>query len=62
MSIPVSMKAIVFYAPYDVRTEERPTPKIKDPKDVIVKVRYSGLCGTDLIVIVVISKVLWVQL
>ena len=34
--------------PYDVRTEERPTPKIKDPKDVIVKVRYSGLCGTDL--------------
>ena len=48
MPIPASMKAIVFYAPYDVRTEERPTPKIKDPKDVIVKVRYSGLCGTDL--------------
>lgn len=46
--IPDKMKAIVFYGPYDVRTEERPTPKIQNPDDVIVKVKYSGLCGTDL--------------
>ena len=46
--IPDKMKAIVFYGPYDVRTEVRPTPKIQNPDDVIVKVKYSGLCGTDL--------------
>lgn len=48
MSIPDSMKAIVFHGPFDIRTEERPTPKILDSEDVILKVRYAGICGTDL--------------
>ncbi|EMG48015.1 ucsI Medium chain reductase/dehydrogenase ucsI [Candida maltosa Xu316] len=47
-SIPSTMKAIVFHGPYDIRTEERPTPKIINPDDVLIKVKYSGLCGTDL--------------
>lgn len=46
--IPKSMKAVVFHGPKDVRVEERPTPKIVDPTDAILKVEYSGLCGTDL--------------
>ncbi|CAK7896652.1 alcohol dehydrogenase 2 [[Candida] anglica] len=48
MSLPATMKAVVFHGPYDVKTEVRPTPTIQDPKDAIVKVSYSGLCGTDL--------------
>lgn len=42
------MKAVVFYGPYDIRTETRPIPKIASPSDAILKVTFSGLCGTDL--------------
>ncbi|EGW31024.1 sorbitol dehydrogenase [Spathaspora passalidarum NRRL Y-27907] len=42
------MKAVVYYGPYDIRTETRPIPQIQSPSDVIIKVKYSGLCGTDL--------------
>ncbi|KAG7664369.1 uncharacterized protein J8A68_002110 [[Candida] subhashii] len=45
---PSTMKAVVFYGPHDIRTESRPTPTIQHPTDVILKVKYSGLCGTDL--------------
>ncbi|ABN67155.2 sorbitol dehydrogenase [Scheffersomyces stipitis CBS 6054] len=48
MSIPETMKAIVFHGPGDIRTETRPTPVIEEPSDVILKVKFSGLCGTDL--------------
>lgn len=44
----MSMEAVVFHAPYDIRTEEKPVPKIENPTDVVLKVKYSGLCGTDL--------------
>jgi hypothetical protein len=40
-----TMKAVVFHGKLDVRIEDRPVPKIIDPTDVIVKVRYSALCG-----------------
>ena len=39
------MKAVVFHGKLDVRLEDRPMPKIIAPTDVIVKVRYSALCG-----------------
>jgi len=39
------MKAVVFKGPLKVEIEERPIPKIQDPKDVILKVEYSALCG-----------------
>jgi len=42
------MKAVVFHGKLDVRLEDRPVPKIIDPTDVIVKVRYSALCGSEL--------------
>ncbi|RLV91709.1 putative zinc-type alcohol dehydrogenase-like protein AdhB [Spathaspora sp. JA1] len=44
----MSMKAVVFHGPFDIRTESKPIPQIQSPGDVIVKVKYSGLCGTDL--------------
>jgi hypothetical protein len=40
-----TMKAVVFKGKLDVRIEDRPIPKIIDPTDIIVKVRYSALCG-----------------
>jgi len=40
------MKVAVYYRNSDVRIEERPVPKIGDG-EVLVKVRASGICGTD---------------
>lgn len=42
------MDAIVFRGPFDVATERRDTPKLILSTDVILKVQYLGLCGTDL--------------
>ncbi|EEP82020.1 conserved hypothetical protein [Uncinocarpus reesii 1704] len=43
-----TMKAVVFKGPYKVELEDRPIPKIQDPKDIIVKVTYTALCGSEL--------------
>lgn len=40
-----TMKAVVFKGTLDVRIEDRPIPKIVDQTDIIIKVRYSALCG-----------------
>lgn len=39
------MQAVVFKGPLQVALEERPLPQIQDPTDVILKVRYTALCG-----------------
>ena len=41
------MKAAVFYAPSDIRIEERSIPTI-DGKEILVKVKAAAICGTDL--------------
>ncbi|KAI3405432.1 hypothetical protein KGF56_001776 [Candida oxycetoniae] len=46
--LPEVMKAVVYHGPFDVQVEDRATPKIEKPDDAIVKVQFSGLCGTDL--------------
>jgi threonine dehydrogenase-like Zn-dependent dehydrogenase len=43
-----TMKAVVFKGPYKVAIEDRPIPKLKDPTDIIVKVEYTALCGSEL--------------
>lgn len=40
-----TMKAVVFNGVRDVSVTDRPIPTIQDPKDIIVKVRYTALCG-----------------
>ena len=40
------MKAAVFYGAGDIRVEERPMPKA-GPGQVVVKIDYCGVCGTD---------------
>ena len=42
------MKAVVFKGPRKVALEDRPVPTIQDPRDIIVKVKYTALCGSEL--------------
>ncbi|MFZ3168722.1 MAG: alcohol dehydrogenase catalytic domain-containing protein [Candidatus Methanoperedens sp.] len=41
------MKTAVYYNNNDIRIEERPKPEIKNG-EILVKVKASGICGTDL--------------
>lgn len=42
------MKAVVFHGVGDIRLEDVPEPKIKEPTDAIVRLTASAICGTDL--------------
>lgn len=42
------MKAAVFRGPGKIEISERPDPRIRDSKDVIVRVVYGCVCGSDL--------------
>lgn len=41
------MKAAVFYGAGDIKIEERPMPKA-GPGQMVVKIDYCGVCGTDM--------------
>ena len=42
------MKAVVWHGTEDVRVDTVPDPKILNPRDAIIKVTTSGICGSDL--------------
>ncbi len=42
------MKANCWYDQYDVRVEDVPDPKILDPRDAVVKITSTAICGSDL--------------
>lgn len=42
------MKAAVYHGAHDVRLESVPDPRIRDPKDAIVRVTRAAICGSDL--------------
>jgi threonine dehydrogenase-like Zn-dependent dehydrogenase len=42
------MKAVVFHGIGDIRLDNVPEPKIKQPTDAIVRLTASAICGTDL--------------
>ena len=42
------MKAAVLHAPYDVRFEDRPDPRIEQPTDAIIRMSATCVCGSDL--------------
>src|SRR5579883_3130403 len=42
------MKAVVFHGIGDIRLEDVPEPKIKEPHNAIVRITASAICGTDL--------------
>ncbi|MFD2830052.1 galactitol-1-phosphate 5-dehydrogenase [Corticicoccus populi] len=42
------MESLAFYGIEDLRYEEKEKPKLENADDVIIKVKYSGICGSDL--------------
>ncbi|KKY28277.1 putative alcohol dehydrogenase [Diplodia seriata] len=43
-----TMRAVVFKGPGKVAVEDRPIPTIQEPTDIVVKVDYTALCGSEL--------------
>lgn len=44
-------RALRFFGPYDVRLDEQPAPGALDADNVLIRVRATGICGTDLNVV-----------
>jgi len=42
------MKAITWHGHGDVRYETAPDPKLEDPRDAIIRVTHTAICGSDL--------------
>ena len=42
------MKAVVWHGIGDIRLDDVPEPKLKEPTDAIVRLTASAICGTDL--------------
>ncbi len=42
------MKALCWHGTNDVRTDTVDDPKIQNPRDIIIRVTTSGICGSDL--------------
>ena len=45
---PSTMRAITFKGPHSIALEERSYPAIQSPTDIVVKVEYTALCGSEL--------------
>jgi len=45
---PITMNAVILKGKLKVEVEQRPVPQIQESTDVIVKVRYTALCGSEL--------------
>lgn len=48
LSNTTNMKAVVYKAPFEFKLQEVERPVLHESTDVILKVKYSGICGTDL--------------
>ncbi|HEV2827766.1 MAG TPA: zinc-dependent alcohol dehydrogenase [Pyrinomonadaceae bacterium] len=42
------MRALCWYGKYDVRVQDVPDPQILNPRDAIIKVTTTAICGSDL--------------
>ena len=42
------MKGVCFYGKEDIRVERVPDPKILNPRDAIVRITTTAICGSDL--------------
>src|SRR5690242_5218540 len=42
------MKALVYHGARDVRIDDIPDPKIETPRDVLVRITSTNICGSDL--------------
>jgi alcohol dehydrogenase len=48
LRLPSTMKALVYHGPGKKGWEEKPTPKLQDPTDALVRIEHTTICGTDL--------------
>lgn len=39
--------SFLLYGPRHAKIEDRPVPEITDPYDVIVRIAFTGVCGSD---------------
>jgi threonine dehydrogenase-like Zn-dependent dehydrogenase len=44
----MSMKAVVFQGPFNLKIEKVDKPIIEHPDDIIVKITTTAICGSDL--------------
>ena len=42
------MKAICWYGKHDVRVMQVPDPQILNPRDAIIRITMTAICGSDL--------------
>ena len=42
------MRAAVFHGPGDIEIEEVPTPEVNGPKEAVVRITHTAVCGSDL--------------
>ena len=42
------MRALCWHGKSDVRVDNVPDPKIEEPRDAIVKITSTAICGSDL--------------
>lgn len=47
MTAEASNLSCLLYGPHDARFENREVPTITDPYDVIIRIAYVGVCGSD---------------
>ena len=45
--MPGTMKAAVLHGVRDLRVEELPMPQVSPERDVLVRLRSVGICGSD---------------
>lgn len=38
---------IVLYAPHTAKIEDKPIPTLSSPHDVVIRINYIGVCGSD---------------
>jgi threonine dehydrogenase-like Zn-dependent dehydrogenase len=56
MTTQTSNFSCLLYGPHDARFEDRQVPVISDPYDVIIRIAYVGVCGSDVSLLSVHSK------
>ena len=39
--------SIVLYGPKNAKLEDKPIPEHLEPNDVLVRINYVGVCGSD---------------
>lgn len=38
---------IILYAPHTAKLEDKPIPTLSSPHDVVIRINYIGVCGSD---------------